>query len=126
MQTFKSALKRSIQDQLAGTEGEHDERSPYWSHLVPSMLYAYRCSPHTALGGLSPAEVVFGRHLLLPGDHVFTSGVRPDLRAADHKSAVLDRIRFLTDVVPTLRAKSPPQDTHVARRGIVFRVWDRV
>lgn len=43
VQTFKSALKRSIQDQLAGAEGESDYPSPYWSHLVPSMLYA--CHP---------------------------------------------------------------------------------
>ena len=114
VQTFKSALERSIQDQLASAEGEHDDPSPYWSHLVPSMLYAYRSYTHTALGGLSPAEVVFGRQLRLPGDHVFpSSDLRIDQRP-DHQTAVLDRIRFLTDIIPTLRAKPPPKDTPVA------------
>ena len=123
VQTFKNALKRSIQDQLAGAEGEHDEPSPYWSHLVPSMLYAYRSSPHSALGGLSPAEVVFGRHLRLPGDHVFppTGSDQPD-----HKAAVLDRIRFLSDIVPTLRVKPPPHDTLTPQGGVSFGVGDRV
>ena len=62
VQTFKVALLRTIQDQLAGALGVTDEPSPYWSHLVPSTLFAYRTSPHSSLG-VSPAEVVFGRSL---------------------------------------------------------------
>ena len=70
VQTFKNALKCLIQDQLAGADGEAAELSSYWSHLVPSVLFAYRTSPHTSLG-MSPAELVFGRSLRLPGDHTF-------------------------------------------------------
>ena len=142
VQTFKSALKRSIQDQLAGAEGENDDPSPYWSHLVPSMLYAYRCSPHSALGGLSPAELLFGRILRLPGDHVFpnasmvtpapndpTATPTPNGSSAtiDHKAAILQRIQFLSDVIPTLRAKPPPKDSPVAPAlfGVGDKVWVR-
>ena len=92
LQTFKSALKRSIQDQLAGAEGENDDPSPYWSHLVPSMQYAYRSSPHSALGGLSPAELLVGRSLRLPGDYVFSSldaGIAGgSITSLDHKAAI--------------------------------------
>ena len=128
VQTFKSALKRSIQDQLVGAEGENDDPSPYWSHLVPSMLYAYRSSPHSALGGLSPAEVLFGRNLRLPGDHVFPGIGVGDISGLDHKAAILQRIKFLTDVVPTLRAQPPPGDSPVSSRipfGVGDRVWVR-
>ena len=62
VETFKSALRCSIHDQIAGSSGIDDEPSPFWSDLVPSTLYAYRTSPHSALW-VSPAEVVFGRSL---------------------------------------------------------------
>lgn len=119
VQTFKDALKRTIQDQISGADGEADEPSPYWAHLVPSVLYAYRSTPHSALG-LSPAELLFGRSLRLPGDHVFPA-VSCDL---DHKTAVLHRLQFLTDVIPTLRVKPAPRVTSVPM--VTFKVGDRV
>lgn len=128
VQTFKNALKRTIQDQIAGADGEEDEPSPYWSHLVPSMLYAYRSAPHSALG-VSPAELVFGRSLRLPGDNAL-GGISSDdissggLSSEDHKVAVLHRLQFLHDVVPTLRAKPPPADTPVST--VSYEVGDRV
>ena len=83
------------------------------------MLFAYRATPHSALG-VSPAELVFGRGLRLPGDHVF-----PAVSASrDHKAAVLQRLRFLMDVVPTLRAQPPPPDTRVPK--VIYEVGDKV
>lgn len=113
-----------------GPEGENDDPSPYWSHLVPSMLYAYRSSTHSALGGLSPAELLFGRSLRLPGDHVFPgvgTGVGTGVAnvALDHKAAILQCIQFLADVIPTLRALPPPRDSPVAS-GVRFGVGDKV
>ena len=128
VQTFKSALRRSIQDQIAGAAGVADEPSPYWAHLVPSTLFAYRTTPHSALG-VSPAEVVFGRSLRLPGDNsllpdspVPGDSVLP--LSVDHKDAILQRLRFLTDIIPTLRAQPPPQPTAVPK--VTFAVGDSV
>ena len=120
-QTFKDVLKRTIQDQIAGADGAKDQPSPYWAHLVPSVLYAYRSSPHAALG-LSPAELLFGRSLHLPRDYVFP-GIAggSDL---DHKTAILHYLQFLTDVIPTLRVKLAPKVTPVAK--IPFAVTDWV
>ena len=119
VQTFKSSLKRSIQDQVAGSEGEAAEPSPYWAHLVPSMLFAYRATPHSALG-ISPAELDFGRSLRLPGDHVFP----PVSSSVDHKTAILQRLRFLADVIPTLRALPPPPAVSSSRA--IYEVGDKV
>ena len=119
VQTFKDALKCSIQDQIAGADGECDEPSPSWSHLVLSMLYAYRSTPHSALG-MSPLELLFCRNLRLPGNHFFPSlSVSPD-----HKAAILHRIQFLNDVLPTLRARPPPRD--VSHASVLFEVGDKV
>lgn len=122
VQTFKSALRRTIQDQLAGAEGPDDEASPYWAHLVPSTLYAYRTTPHSALG-VSPAEVVFGRNLRLPGDSALLSGLVGQL---PHKEAILQRIRFLTDVIPTLRALPAPKDSPIGKPHTTFAIGDNV
>ena len=121
VQTFKSSLKRSIQDQIAGSDGEAAEPSPYWAHLVPSMLFAYRATPHSALG-VSPAELVFGRSLRLPGDHVFP----PISPSVDHKSAVLQRLKFLMDVVPALRAQPAPPDVSSRIPKFIYEVGDKV
>ena len=127
VQTFKVALRRSIQDQLAGAAGVDDEPSPFWSHLVPSTLFAYRTTPHSALG-VSPAEVVFGRSLRLPGDNSLVSpplaGESSLPASFDHKEAILQRLRFLTDVIPTLRAQPPPPPTSLPK--VTFNVGDSV
>ncbi|RPB21348.1 hypothetical protein L211DRAFT_870048 [Terfezia boudieri ATCC MYA-4762] len=98
VQTFKSAMKRTI---IAGAEAENDEPSPYWAHLMPSKLYAYRCSPHSALA--FPVDTSSSINL---------------------KVAIFQRIKFLTDVIPTFRAKPAPKDVEVAKA--VFEVVDRV
>lgn len=139
VQTFNSALKQSIQDQLAGAEGENDDSSPYWSHLVPSMLYTYNYFSHSALGGLSSAQLQLGRSLRLSGNHVFpnTSMITPapnvpavtstpngSSATLDHKAAILQRIQFLTDIIPILHAKPPRKDSPFA--PALFGVRDSV
>lgn len=89
---------------------------------MPTTLFAYRTTPHSALG-VSPAEVVFGRSLRLPGDNSLLAGLAPPM-PLDHKEAILQRIRFLMDVVPTLRAQPPPRDAAVSSTS--FAVGDRV
>ncbi|RPB23528.1 hypothetical protein L211DRAFT_882608 [Terfezia boudieri ATCC MYA-4762] len=95
-------------DQIHGMEGLDDEPAPNWAHLVDSVLYAYRCTPHSATG-LSPAMLLLGWDLKLPGDR--TIPLPADLLSLDHKEAVLNRLKYLTNVIPTLRNRPPPKDT---------------
>ena len=136
VQTFKSSLKRTIVDQLQGG-GVDAETSPYWAHLVDSVLYAYRCTPHSSTG-VSPAVLLYGRELRLPVDPNCalpsapsappTSISGPVMMDADHKTAVLNRFKFLTKPIPTLRRLPPPPDSDVPRHPVkvVYRVDDRV
>lgn len=127
VQTFKVALRRSIQGQLAGAAGVDDEPSPFWSHLVLSTLFAYRTTPHSAFG-VSPAEVVFGRSLRLPGDNSLVpvppppsmAGVSSLPASFDHKEAILQRLRFLTDVIPP-----PPTSVPKVSFAVGDSVWVR-
>lgn len=91
---------------------------------MPSTLFAYRTSPHSALG-VSPAEVVFGRSLRLPSDNALLSS--SSLPPLDHKEAIFQRVRFIMDVVPTLRAQPPPRESAVPKALIDVgdSVWVR-
>lgn len=123
VQTFKSSLKGTIVDQLQG--GAIDaESSPYWAHLVDSVLYAYRCTPHSSTG-VSPSVLLYGRELRLPGDPTDESVAVTD---QDHKVTVLNRFKFLTDAIPTLRRLPPPPDSAVPINPPkdVYQVGDRV
>lgn len=122
VQTFKSTLRRTFQDLIAGASRVDDEPSPFWSHLVPSTLYAYRTTTHSALG-ISPSEVVFGRSLRLPVVNALLTGLAP-LTPFDHKDAILNRLRFTTDVIPILLAQPPPRDVSVSTTS--FSVGDNV
>jgi len=120
VQTFKNSLKRTIMDQIHGTEGLEDEPSSHWAHLVDSLLYAYCCTPYSATG-VSPAMLLFGRDLKLPGDQSI-----PLLEnfSLDHKELVLNYLKFLTNVIPTLRNRPSPKDA--AEPKEVYKVNDRV
>lgn len=92
------------------------------------MLYAYRTTPHSALG-VSPAEVVFRRYLGLSGDIGFlprptaTQDGHPPA-PIDHKESILQRLKFLMDIVPTLRAQPPPKDASTSK--VTFQIGDSV
>lgn len=43
---FKNSVKQTIMDQLQG--GPDSESAPYWAHLVDFLLYANRCTLHSA------------------------------------------------------------------------------
>ena len=131
VQTFKSSPKRTIVDQLQG--GAIDtEQSPYWAHLVDSVLYAYRCTPHSSTG-VSPSVLLYGRELRLPSNPntSLTSASGPIVMDADHKAAVLDRFKFLTEAIPTLRRLPSPPDSDVPHHpakdvyGVGDKVWVR-
>jgi len=53
--TLKAALRSRL-------DGKLD-----WFRHVPWVLLALRVSPHEALGGLSPAQMVYGQQLAVPG-----------------------------------------------------------
>ena len=129
VQTFKSSLKRTIMDHLQGAIDA--EPSPYWAHLVDSILYAYRCTPHSSTG-VSPAALLYGRELRLPSDPNHdrnvppTSASSPIVVDSDHKTAVLNRFNFLTEAIPTLRRLPPPPDAPRHPAKVVYRVDDKV
>ena len=116
VQTFKNSLKWTIVDQLQ----DGDKTSPYWAHLVDSVLYAYRCTPYSTTG-VSPATLLYGRELRLPSD----PSVPLPAVDSDHKVAVLNRFKFLTDAIPTLRRLLPPRDQDIPIKE-VYKVDDRV
>lgn len=124
VQTFKNSLKRTIIDQLQGDM--NSEPSPYWAHLVDSMLYAYQCTPHSSTG-VSPAALLYGRELHLTSDDTSAPPSVP-LVNADHKTAVLNRFKLLTDAIPTLRQLPAPPDQEFPKFPAmeVYQVDDRV
>ena len=119
VQTFKHCLKRTIMDQLHGSKSLDGKSSPYWTHLVDSVLDAYNSTPHTTIG-MSPDMLLYGRQLRLTGDVVEDIAII----SVDYKSAVLQHLRYFTDVIPTLRHLAPPKDTPVP--AVPFKVKDRV
>lgn len=56
----------------------------------------------------------------MPGDAAFPI----DTSSMEHKDTIFQRIKFLTDIVPTLRAQPPPKDVTTGK--VVYEMGDRV
>ena len=88
---------------------------------MPSTLFTYLTSPHSALG-VSPAKVMFGCSVHLFEDNALLPSCL--LPPHDHKEAIFQRVHSIMDVVPTLHAQLPPWATPVPKT--LFNVGDSI
>ena len=97
MGTIKTSLKKAVED-----IGMKDGKAP-WTGCLAAVLWAYRCTAHSTTR-VSPAFLVFGSNIRLPLDVGDDSTVIPDSTEL-HRELVARRLRFISDMIPGLRAE---------------------
>jgi len=95
--TIKMSLKKAVED-----IGMKDGKAP-WTGCLAAVLWAYRCTAHSTTR-FSPAFLVFGSNIRLPLDVGDDSTVIPDSTEL-HRELVARRLRFISDMIPGLRAE---------------------
>jgi len=95
--TIKTSLKKAVED-----IGMKDGKAP-WTGCLAAVLWAYRCTAHSTTR-VSPAFLVFGSNIRLPLDVGDDSTVIPDSTEL-HRELVARRLRFISDMIPGLRAE---------------------
>jgi hypothetical protein len=80
---------KTIEEHLRKVVASHQKD---WDARLPIFLLAYRASTHDTTG-LTPANLMFGRELRLPGDLLLGAPPDKELPTMDHAADLVDRLR---------------------------------
>ena len=75
-----------------------DENQTDWDQRIPLFLMAYRSSVHDTTG-MTPAKLVFGREIRLPGDLMFGSPETQSQEPKNYSSQLENQLREMNRLV---------------------------
>ena len=81
--------KRQLEQHLSKVV---DENQTDWDQRIPLFLMAYRSSVHDT-NGMTPAKLVFGREIRLPGDLMFGSPETQSQEPKNYSSQLENQLR---------------------------------
>jgi hypothetical protein len=79
---------KMVEEHLRKVDASHQRD---WNARLPIFLLAYRASTYDTTG-LTPASLVIGRELSLPGDLLFRAPPDKEQSTMDHAADLVDRL----------------------------------